>query len=69
MTTPKQPGPAGGDEINQPNLVTGTVELVVTAEMRAAIERKRLKRQNAPALGRELRASERGEVDLGDLDE
>jgi hypothetical protein len=34
----------------RPNLVTGTVELIVTPEMRAAIKRKRSKRHKARLL-------------------
>jgi hypothetical protein len=64
-----------GDEINQePNtvtstLATSTLALIVTPEIRAAMERKRLTRQKARLLGEDLHASEIGEVDLGDIDE
>jgi len=34
--------PTKGNEAQPPNLVTGAVELIVTSEMRAAIERKRV---------------------------
>ncbi|MGH9771269.1 MAG: hypothetical protein ACRD4Q_06185 [Candidatus Acidiferrales bacterium] len=50
-------------------IVTSTVELIVTPEMRDAIEQKRLRRQKNRLLGDEIHGSERGEVDLGDLDE
>ena len=49
------------------NIVTGTVELIVTPEMREKIERKRLNRQKTRLLGEDLPAAERAEIDLGDL--
>ena len=51
------------------NVVTGTVELIVTPEMRAELERKRLKREKVRVLGEELRASECNEsIDLGEIE-
>ena len=52
----------------KPEIVTGTVELIVTPEMREKIELKRLKRQKMRVLGEELPTAERSEIDLGDLD-
>lgn len=45
----------------KPDIVTGTVELIVTPEMRKKLALERLRRQKA-------RAQERGEVDLGEID-
>jgi len=36
--------------------------------MRAEIERKRLKRQNARMLGEESATAQRGDIDLGEID-
>lgn len=52
----------------QPNIVIGTVELIITPEMIAKIERKRLRRQKTRLLGEDLPTAERAEIDLGDLD-
>lgn len=47
-----------------PNIVTGSVELIVTPELREKIA---LKRRKQRALGEELHATGRGEIDLGDI--
>jgi hypothetical protein len=59
--------PTKGNEAQPPNLVTGAVELIVTSEMRAAIERKRVKREKVRALGEESATAERGEIDLSEI--
>jgi hypothetical protein len=41
--------------------------LIVTPEMRAAIERKRVKREKVRALGEESATAERGEIDLSKI--
>ena len=51
----------------KPEIVTGTVELIVTSELREKIALKRLKRQKIRMLGDESSTAERAEIDLGDL--
>ncbi|MGI0134315.1 MAG: hypothetical protein ACREBW_05100 [Candidatus Micrarchaeaceae archaeon] len=48
--------------------VISEVVLIVTPEMHAEIERKRLRREKVHLLGDELRGTGCGEIDLGDID-
>ncbi|MGH9690347.1 MAG: hypothetical protein ACRD4C_04490 [Candidatus Acidiferrales bacterium] len=50
------------------NVVGSTVELIVTPAIRAPLERKRLRHQKNRLLAGEIHGTERGEIDLGDLD-
>ena len=59
--------PTKGNEAQPPNPVTGAVELIVTPEMRAAIERKRVKCEKVRELGEQSASVERGEIDLGEI--